>query len=63
MTATNYAVLAAVIFAIVAVLQLVRALLGAEVKVGSASIPVWASWIAFLVASLLVWLGFTTTHV
>ena len=62
MTAINYAVLAAVIFAIVAVLQLVRALLGAEVKVGSAS-TVWASWIAFLVASLLAWLGFTTTHV
>ena len=63
MTAINYAVLAAVIFAIVAVLQLARALLGAEVKVGSASIPLWASWIAFLVVSLLAWLGFTTTHV
>ena len=63
MTAMKLRRLAAVIFAIVAVLQLARALLGAEVKVGSASIPLWASWIAFLVVSLLAWLGFTTTHV
>ena len=63
MAAIDYPVIAAVIFTIVAVLQFVRALLGTEVKVGTALIPVWASWIAFLVASLLAWLGFTAAHV
>ena len=46
MTAKNYARLAAVIFAIVAVLQLGRALSGLPVTVGATSIPLWASWIA-----------------
>jgi hypothetical protein len=62
MAAIDYSVLAAVIFTSVAVLQLARAILGTEVKVGTASIPVWASWIAFLIASLLAWFGFTAAH-
>ena len=62
MAPTDYSVLAAVIFTIVAVLQLARAIFGTEVKIGNALIPVWASWIAFLVASLLAWLGYTAAH-
>ena len=47
MTAKNYSRLAALIFAIVAVLQLARAVSGLPVTVGTTiSIPLWASWIA-----------------
>ena len=50
MTAENYARLA-LIFAVVAVLQLARAVGGWPVTVGAAySIPLWASWIACVVA-------------
>jgi hypothetical protein len=50
MTATNYARLAALIFAIVAVLQLARAVSGLPVTIGATtSIPIWASWIACIV--------------
>ena len=58
MTAKNYARLAAVIFAIVAVLQLGRALSGLPVTVGATSIPLWASWIVCIVTAGLAWLGF-----
>jgi len=58
MTAKSYSLLAAVIFTIVAVLQLTRAVSGWEVTVGTAVMPVWPSWIAALVAGALAWLGF-----
>jgi len=59
MTAKNFSLLAAVIFAIVAVLQFARAVSGAPVTIGTTiSIPVWASWIACIVAAALAWLGF-----
>ena len=59
MTAKNYSLLAAVIFAIIALLQLTRALSGWEITVGTTVMPVWPSWIAVLVAGTLAWLGFT----
>ena len=44
MTAKNYALLAALIFAIIAVLQLVRAIGGWPINVGTTfSVPVWAT--------------------
>jgi len=58
MTAKSYSLLAAVIFTIVAVLQLTRAVSGWEVTVGTAVMPLWASWIAALAAGVLAWLGF-----
>ena len=48
MTAANYAILSACIFALVAVLQLVRALKGWPVKIASTSIPIWVNWLALL---------------
>ena len=58
MKATSYAMLAAALFAIISVLQLVRALAGWPVTVGGTMIPVWVSWIAFVVAGVLAWTGF-----
>lgn len=62
MNIVDYARLAAVIFAIIAVLQLLRAILGWPVTVDATSIPVWASWIACVVAAVLAWLGFSASR-
>jgi hypothetical protein len=61
MTAKNYCRLAAAIFTIVAVLQLARAVLGWDVTIATFVLPIWASWIAFVVAGVLAWLGFSAT--
>ena len=63
MVASNYSLLSAFIFTLVAVLQLVRALNGWPVTVGTTSIPLWASWVACVVAAILAWLGFTASQV
>jgi hypothetical protein len=63
MTAKIYAHLAALIFAVVAVLQLARAASGLPITVGTTtSIPLWASLIACFVAAGLAWLGFDASR-
>ena len=62
MTTENYSRLAGLIFAIIAVLQLARALSGWPLTVGTTSIPVWASWVAFIVAAILAWLGYEASR-
>jgi hypothetical protein len=57
MDPVSYSLLAGAIFAIVAILQLVRALAGWPVTIGRTAIPVWASWVAFVIASVLTWMG------
>jgi len=58
MSARSYARLAAAIFAIIALLQLVRAVAGWPGTVGGIEIPLWPSWVAFAVGGTLAWLGF-----
>jgi hypothetical protein len=58
MSVSNYSLLCALIFTLVAVLQLFRAIRGWPVTVGTTSIPLWVSWVAFVVAAILAWLGF-----
>jgi hypothetical protein len=62
MSAANYARRAAAIFAIVAILQLARAAAGWPVRIGAAEVPVWASWVACVVAGVLAWLGFSASR-
>jgi hypothetical protein len=63
MTAKNFARLAALIFAVIAVLQFARALTGWPITVGTTiSIPLWASWVACIVAAGLAWLGFIASR-
>jgi hypothetical protein len=50
------------VFPIIAVLQFSRAVMGWHVMVGSHSIPVSASWIAFLVFGTLAYLGFSAAR-
>jgi hypothetical protein len=61
MAAENYSGLAGAVFALVAALQLIRALAGWPVTVGDRAVPLWASWIAFVIAGGLAWLGFTSS--
>jgi hypothetical protein len=63
MTAKNFSLLAALIFAVVAVLQLIRAVSGAPVTIGTTiSIPLWASWVTCVVAAILAWSGFAASR-
>jgi len=62
MRAISYSRLAATVFAIVALIQLLRALAAWPILIAETAIPVWASWIAFVVASALAWLGFTASR-
>jgi hypothetical protein len=59
MNAASYARLAGAIFAIIALLQLGRAVTGLPLMAGGTSIPVWASWVAGVVTGGLAWLGLT----
>lgn len=58
MSARWYSRIAATVFAIVAILQFVRAWNGWPVVIGSVDIPVGASWVALLGASFLAALGY-----
>jgi putative Mn2+ efflux pump MntP len=63
MTAKSYSRLAALIFAVVAVLQVIRAVSGWPVTVGATtSIPLWASWVACVIAGVLAWVGFDASR-
>ena len=62
MTAPQYSFLVALIFCLVAILQIVRAVRRLPVSVGQTSIPVWASWVAAAVAIVLAWLGYLASH-
>lgn len=61
MNAKSYSRLSAVIFAIIAVLQLARAVSDFPITAGATAIPVWPSWIAGLVAAALAWIGYTAS--
>jgi hypothetical protein len=62
MSARSYARLAAAVFAIIALLQVARAVAGWPVTVGGTVMPVWPSWVAFVVAGVLAWLGFRASQ-
>ena len=59
MNAQTYSRLAGTIFAIVAILHLIRALKATELTLDGMTVPVEASWIGLLVSGTLAWLGFT----
>jgi len=54
-----FTVIAIILLSLIAILQLLRFILGWEVTVHGVSVPVWASGIAFVVAAglaVMVWL-------
>ena len=62
MHSRQYAVVAALVFTVVAVLQAARLFYGWPVTVGSTEIPMAASWVAVFVAGLLAIAGFATSR-
>jgi hypothetical protein len=58
----NYSRLAAVIFAVIAVLQLVRVLLAWDIMLNGAPIPLFVSGMAAFVAAIMAWLGFRASR-
>lgn len=59
MTAQHFSRLAAVIFTVVALVHLFRAISGFEVTIGGLLIPVWPSWVIAIIIGFLAYLGFT----
>jgi hypothetical protein len=56
MERSGYQTISGVVFGLIAIAQTIRATMQVPVQVGTTSIPVWASWVAVLVAgSLCVW--------
>ena len=52
----NYILVSGLVFGVVALAQASRALMQLPAQVGSFEVPVWASWVAAVVAgSLCVW--------
>lgn len=49
--------LAGIIFLLVALAHLLRGVMNWPVAVGSWTVPMWLSWVAFLIASALGFLG------
>ena len=58
MTKRTFCTLAAAIFALIAVLQLIRIVMGWGVTFNGVDVPFWPSWIAVIVAGTLSSIGF-----
>jgi hypothetical protein len=61
MDAKSYARIAVVIFTIIALLQFFRAVSGWDITINGAAIPLWASWLAAVVAGALAVVGLTAS--
>jgi hypothetical protein len=57
MTARNFSLTAAIIFAVIALVQLARAAFGWPVTIDTYDVPLWFSWAAFIVAAGLSYFG------
>jgi hypothetical protein len=59
MTTEMFSRVAALIFALGALAQLSRAVIGFGMMAGSMMVPVWLSWLAFVLLAGLAYVGFT----
>ena len=57
MNARSFSMLAGAVFVVIALLQLTRALSGWQITFNGIAIPIWLSWITFVIAVALAWLG------
>jgi hypothetical protein len=57
MTSRNFSLTAAIVFAVIALVQLARAVFGWGVTVDAYAVPLWLSWAAFFVAAGLSYFG------
>ena len=61
MTTRTFCTLAAAIFAVIALLQLIRIVMEWSISLNGIDVPFWASWIAVMVAGALSFVGFRAT--
>jgi hypothetical protein len=61
MTIKTFCTLAAAIFAVIALLQLIRIVMEWSISLNGIDVPFWASWIAVMVAGALSFVGFRAT--
>lgn len=57
MTEKTFSTLAAAIFGVVAVLHLVRILIGWSIVVDGWTVPMWVSWVGLIIAGALSYSG------
>ena len=57
MTEKYFSTLAAAIFAVVAVLHLVRILMGWSIVIDGWTVPMWVSWLGLIIAGALSYYG------
>ena len=55
MTQKNFFLTAAFVFTLASLLHLIRAFSGWELVINSYSVPLWVSWLVFLIAGCLAW--------
>ena len=60
MNRRSYRTVSGLVFGLIAVLQLIRAVTQTPVQIGTTAIPVGASWVAVVVAGALVVWAFRT---
>ena len=54
----TYFIIASIIFGIVAILHLLRAINDLPLIIGIWEAPIWLSWVAFIIAGLMSYFGF-----
>lgn len=54
----NFLAVSGVIFALVALVHLYRAVMGFDAVIAGFSVPVWLSWVALIIAAFLSWNAF-----
>lgn len=59
MKVRTYARVTAIIFALIAVVHLVRIVLGWTATIGAWSVPMWVSWGALVIAAIVSYFGFS----
>jgi hypothetical protein len=63
MSERNYLIISAIIFAVVALLHLVRLLAHWSVQVGAVTFPLWGSWLGLIIgAGLSIWAFRLSSH-
>lgn len=58
MTQKNYAKITGIIFFLIALLHLLRIVLGSTAVLAGWTVPLWASWVALIVSAYLAYQGF-----
>ena len=58
MNQKTYMMVTATLFLVVAIMHLLRIILGWQVEIGGLGIPFWVSWLGILVAGALAYFGF-----